>query len=92
MTPTKLPTREDGGMDWKRLWLNGTGDICGAGKFRTDSLTFARLVEAHTIERCAKVAESGAVYVRRSGEPTQLVHASDAAAYKAADKIRKLEV
>ena len=54
-----LPTRDDGGIDWEAIYEDGSenpgvytddGDVY-------DMMTFARLVEQHTIERCAKVAE-----------------------------------
>ena len=84
---TTLPTRDDGGIDAEAL----------AAQYHAPGNPYSvrQLIEmavAHERERCAKVAESMAVYVRRSDEPTQLVHASDAAVYKAADAIRKLEV
>jgi hypothetical protein len=84
---TKLPTRENGRLDCEKL--------ADAYHVPFNEMSVRQLLEvavAHTIERCARVAESMAVYVRRSDEPTQFVHASDAAVYKAADAIRKLEV
>ena len=87
---TKLPEREDGGIDWEKIydWIEGLEEPHPAVRRRIFS--YMKQISTHTIGRCAKVADEHCVFHESRAK-------SDTEAYgKAAldirDTIRKLEV
>lgn len=70
MTVPKLPTRPDGGVDWKKITYLRDGSVQfsidnGAGTAIRSAIEFAREAVAQTRERCAKWHDEQALKLRR---------------------------